>query len=355
MFGFIKYHKLRIAEHIIFWLISLAFLLLEFYLVSPESFRIDLNTLIKALVLASCFAVAVYVNIYILIPRFLKPKNYIFYSFWLIILLASTSVLIQVLFMYPFNYLFPEEERFHSFKSDLYSYYFFATAFFVGLSSFLKFVKEWLVLQDLKLKYEQIERQKLEAELKTLKSQIHPHFLFNSLNNVYSLALTMPEKVPDLILKLSDLMRYVIYESRENFISIRKELEFVENYIALQKIRVSEKVNIKYLVEGKVPEKKIAPLLFEPFIDNAFKHGLNGQGRQEYVRVLFHFSGSDKLYFSIENTYENPFPSNNGHKGIGLENVKQRLEHLYLKDEYDLSISDNGTIFKIDLHLDLKD
>jgi two-component system, LytTR family, sensor kinase len=350
-----KYYRLRVLGHIFFWLASIAFMVLELYIVSHETFKLDLDTLIKALIPVICFAVAVYINIYVLIPKFLKTKNYIFYGFWLILLMATTSVLIQFLFMYPFNYLLPSENRFTSFDTDMYSRYFFATLIYVGLTSFLKFVKDWLVLQDLKLKYEQIERQKLEAELKTLKGQVHPHFLFNSLNNIYSLSLTSSEKVPELILKLSDLMRHVIYESRENFISLSKELEFVENYISLQKIRVSDKVKIDYTIKGTIPEKRIAPLLFEPFIDNAFKHGLNSSGQNEYVSVLFDFSDSKTLIFSIENSFENSFYTETKYKGIGIDNVKQRLNHLYSEKEYDLTITDSKNIFKILLRLNLKD
>ena len=149
---------------------------------------------------------------------------------------------------------------------------------YVGITSFLKLIKDWLSLQDINLKLVKIEQQKLEAELKTLKGQLNPHFLFNSLNNIYSLALIKSDKVPELILKLSDLMRHIIYESKENYISLEKEIEFVNNFIELQKIRTSDKTKIKYEIKGKIPSAKIAPLLFEPFIDNAFKHGLPGIG-----------------------------------------------------------------------------
>lgn len=353
--GLKKYYRLRIAGHVIFWLISIGFFLLQIYLVDHEYFRFDFKTLLKSIIPVSCFAAAVYLNIYFLIPRFLKPKNYIFYGFWLIVVMAAASVMIQVLFLYPFNNLFSDENKPVSFDLQLYSRYFFVTLLFVGLTSFLKFVKEWLVLQDLNLKYEQIERQKLEAELKTLKGQVHPHFLFNSLNNIYSLSLTNPEKVPDLILRLSDLMRHALYESRENYIDLSKEIEFTENYISLQKIRVSNKARIEYRILGDIPAKRIAPLLFEPFIDNAFKHGLNGTKKDDFVSALFDFTEKGKLQFSIENSFEKKIESDTKYRGIGLENVKKRLSHLYAVNEYKLAISDDNNIFRISLELQLKD
>jgi LytS/YehU family sensor histidine kinase len=156
---------------------------------------------------------------------------------------------------------------------------------YVGITSFLKLIKDWLSLQDINLKLVKIEQQKLEAELKTLKSQLNPHFLFNSLNNIYSLSLIKSDKVPELILKLSDLMRHIIYESKENYIPIEKELEFVNNFIELQRIRTSDKTKINYRINGIIPSAKIAPLLFEPFIDNAFKHGLPGTVNSDFINI----------------------------------------------------------------------
>jgi len=118
--------------------------------------------------------------------------------------------------------------------------YFSATLIYVALTSFLRFVKDWISLQDLKLKLAKTEKQKLEAELKTLKGQLNPHFLFNSLNNIYSLALMQSEKVPELILKLADLMRHIIYESRDNFIELDKEIEFATNFAGQTRINRRE-------------------------------------------------------------------------------------------------------------------
>ena len=206
------------------------------------------------------------------------------------------------------------------------------------ITTFIKLVKDWISLQDLNLKLVKIEQQKLEAELKTLKGQLNPHFLFNSLNNIYSLALIKCEKVPELILKLADLMRHIIYESKENFILLEKELEFVQNFIDLQRIRTSEKTKINYTIEGEIPSAKIAPLLFEPFIDNAFKHGLPGSVTNDFIEIHFDFSSKNKLRFTIANNYSEFLIPKKKNSGIGLENVKQRLKLLYQPNEFDLHI-----------------
>jgi LytS/YehU family sensor histidine kinase len=199
-----------------------------------------------------------------------------------------------------------------------------------------------------------IEQQKIEAELKSLKSQLNPHFLFNSLNNIYSLSLIKSEKVPELILTLADLMRHIIYESRENFIDLDKEIAFVNNFIALQKIRVSEQVQIDYEIKGNIPPAKLAPLLFEPFIDNAFKHGLPYNNEKDHIYISFDLTVPGWLTFLVENNYETMNDASKKISGIGIMNVKERLRYLYNPSEYELNISHQGNIHSVCLRLKLK-
>jgi len=347
------YYQYKIAGHVIFWLASIAFILFFFYY-NEQKVHLDAVTLTKALITNVGFAIAVYMNLYVLIPRFLKRKNYIFYIFWLIVLLTVCSLLIQMLLIYPLRNVLHLEKRFSSFNPSLHSAFFFAILIYVAFTSFLKFIKDWLTMQDLNLKIARIEQQKLEAELKTLKGQLNPHFLFNSLNNIYSLALVKSDKVPDLILKLSDLMRHIIYESRENFISLEKEIEFVTNFVALQKIRTPENIEIKYELKGEIPDGKIAPLLFEPFIDNAFKHGLPASGNADYIHISFDFSSSNPIYFQIINNFEESSGWDKKNSGIGIQNVKQRLKYLYNSNEYELEVTKENHVFSVNLQLKLK-
>jgi LytS/YehU family sensor histidine kinase len=245
-------------------------------------------------------------------------------------------------------------ERLSAFSTNLHSAYFTVSLIYVAFTSFVKFVNDWFTLQDVNLKLAKIEKQKLEAELTTLKGQLNPHFLFNSLNNIYSLSLNQSEKVPELILKLSDLMRHIIYESREKYISLHKEIEFVNNFIELQKIRTTNDVDIKYTITGKVPESRIAPLLFEPFIDNSFKHGLPGTS-SDFIHINFDFTKKGELNFSVKNNFEENKGWNKKNSGIGLENVKQRLNHLYDKRDYRFNTHSEKGIFEIVLHLKLKE
>src|SRR5690606_29573907 len=135
----------------------------------------------------------------------------------------------------------------------------------------------WFQLSDSKKRLSIAEKEKLDAELRALKSQINPHFLFNSLNNLYALSLKADEQTPAFILKLSEVMRYMIYESNEDCVSLKKELDFIKNYVDLQKLRSDHKARISFHISGKVGKQKVAPLLFIPFVENSFKHGIKGE------------------------------------------------------------------------------
>jgi len=345
------YQRFKLVAHIIFWATSflLLSLIFQFY---GEAYSFSLFE--KTAIINAFFAAAVYINLYILIPFYLKKKKYIFYVFWLIILLSTVSISLQVIFIYPLKQLTSQSSNYHFFNPNLHSAYFFTSLLYVAFTTFIKLSKDWLSLQDINLKLVLIEQQKLEAELKTLKGQLNPHFLFNSLNNIYSLALTKSDQVPVLILKLADLMRHIIYDSKDNFISLEKELEFVRNFIDLQKIRISESNLIQFEIHGQPPVAKIAPLIFEPFIDNAFKHGLPSSEKRDFIKILFDFTTEKILHFEISNNFEEHFIMKTTNSGIGLTNVKQRLKLLYTNDEYSLTIQNENKIFHVTLILKLK-
>lgn len=348
-----RYTHLKIAAHATLWLVSLCILLFMFYY-NEKNIDFNLTILLKAVILNIGFAIAVYTNLRILIPKFLKQKNYIFYIFWLVLLLTFSSLFIQFLLMHPLHNVLELPERLRSFDTNLHAAYFFASLMYVAFTSFLKFINDWLKLQDLNLKIAKIEQQKLEAELTTLKGQLNPHFLFNSLNNIYSLALIKSEKVPDLILTLADLMRHILYNSRENFVDLHKEIEFVDNFVAMQKIRVAMPEQIIYNINGTIPDARIAPLIFEPFIDNAFKHGMPGNQNKDYISILFDFSIPDWLTFTIENYCDTKSQKHTQNGGIGIPNVKKRLQLLYHPDDYQLLIKHENNIHIVDLRLKLK-
>lgn len=197
------------------------------------------------------------------------------------------------------------------------------------------------------------KQQEKDAELKLLKAQLNPHFLFNTLNNLYGLSVLKSDKLPSLMLKLSDLLRYSLYETKEKLVSLEKEIEYLENYISLEKIRLEDKTDIKFEVSGNISSKKIAPMLFIVFVENAFKHiGVLKNGKS-FVSVKI-IEKDDVIYFTCDNTCDkNDFQNHDlekGKSGIGLQNAKKRLALLY-PEKHELIFEKNDNLYSVNLTL----
>lgn len=186
-------------------------------------------------------------------------------------------------------------------------------------------------------------------ELLHLKSQVNPHFFFNTLNNLYGLVDKDPEKSKNLILKLSDLMRYSIYEGEKERVSLASEVAYLKNYIELHKMRYHKSVDIQFNTSIAHENIKIMPLLFIILMENAFKHGVENLRSNAFVHVDLHAT-KNSIDFNIKNNFDGDIPINND--GIGLKNLRRRLELVYPKN-HDLSLSFNNEVFKAQLRLDL--
>jgi LytS/YehU family sensor histidine kinase len=196
-------------------------------------------------------------------------------------------------------------------------------------------------------------QQEKEAELKLLKAQLNPHFLFNTLNNLYGLSVIKSDKLPSLMLKLSDLLRYSLYETSAVLVPLEKEIKYLENYISLEKIRLEDKTDIKFEVSGNVSSIKIAPMLFIVFVENAFKHlGILNDGTSSvFVKIT---ENNDEIHFSCTNTIDETETQNHelekGKSGIGLQNAKKRLSLLYT-DKHQLKIEKKANVYAVNLKL----
>jgi LytS/YehU family sensor histidine kinase len=194
------------------------------------------------------------------------------------------------------------------------------------------------------------------SELQLLQSQLSPHFLFNTLNNLYGLSITQHEKIPPLLLKLSDLLRYSVYEAKEIFVPLQDELAYINNYIEFEKIRLDERLVLTNSLEKiSNPAIKIAPMLLIVFIENAFKHSKNTPDQEIFIDITLK-TWSNFVLFSIKNscgtaTEKTDFLTKNS--GFGLDNVKKRLELLY-HNEYDLKIEENNGFYQVMLQLKMK-
>lgn len=199
---------------------------------------------------------------------------------------------------------------------------------------------------------EEMEREKLNSELAFLKNQISPHFFFNTLNNIYSLVSISPEDSQNAILRLSKLMRYLLYESEQGNTMLSQEIDFMNNYIDLMKLRTSEKVSLNISLPEKFEDRRIAPLLFVPFIENAFKHGISNR-EKSFIEISMTIDG-DSIYFRCSNSIHTGREAGAiGNKGgIGLENVKKRLSLLF-PAKHDLKIAKSEKQFDVILQINL--
>ena len=342
---FIKFIQNRIFLHSLFWIISF-YILLQHFSISNEVSLIDY--IFTALFHVSIIT-SVYINLYLLIPKFLDKQHYLIY----IISLAALFLLFYALHVFTFDILsevlFPNYYliTFYSYL-ELLKYF----VIYIGLTTLFMLSKYWFELLESKKKLAEAEKEKIQNELKALKAQVNPHFLFNSLNTIYSLALKQSKDTPSVILKLSDVLRYMIYESNEKFVDIQNELEFIYNYIDLQKLRIQNPDLVEYTIDGKVTIQKIAPLILVVFIENAFKHGIKGDIQLQFIRINI-IVKENEIDFKIENNKGvSDDVEQDKYKGLGLENVKRRLELMYPGKHY-LAISNNNDKFMVRLVLQL--
>jgi LytS/YehU family sensor histidine kinase len=196
----------------------------------------------------------------------------------------------------------------------------------------------------------QIEQEKLSAQLASLKSQINPHFLFNTLNSIYATALDTSPRSADMVDKLSEMMRYTMKETQKDFVMLEDELNYNNSYIALQKIRLDKSVKIEYCNPIDFTSLQIAPMLLIPFIENAFKHGVNSEQRS-HIRINVELQKKE-LHLSVSNNKVTTQQHTTERTGLGMENTKNRLEMIY-PGKHLLVINESEKHFEVSLHIDL--
>ena len=226
--------------------------------------------------------VIVYVNLYILIPRFLLTRKYAEFITWILLTMVLGGAVqrgVAYYFIYPTYYPDALTGYWNVVKIVKYGVGMNTVVFFTTLVKIMKYwYKDQIIAQNL-------AHEKLEAELKLLKGQIHPHFLFNTLNNLYSLTLKKADCAPEVVLKLSELMDYMLYDANAPQLSLKKEINYIKNYISLEKIRYGDRADISFDVKGEVESYQIAPLLLLPFIENSFKHGVSGEIEKDWISL----------------------------------------------------------------------
>jgi len=291
-----------------------------------------------------------YVVLYFLFPVLLLKGRVFAYLLGIALLLPFAMLAQRAAAHFLVYPIFHPESVLKSFLcAECLLFGFFTFLFIFGYATSLNIFKHWYLDQRAAQK---LQKDKLEAELKFLKAQIHPHFLFNTLNNLYALTLKKSDKAPEMVLKLSDLLNYMLYECNAEQVVLKKEIELVENYLELEKLRYGTNLNVEFHKSGDFDNTSIAPMLILPFIENAFKHGLSDQIEKSFV-IIKAIVDEEFFEFTVENSKNKlgkRADSQNYKEGIGLKNVKRRLELQY-KNNYELLINETDFEFGIKMRL----
>ena len=295
-------------------------------------------TAIKVIVLA----LLIYVTNYLLIPRLLYKKKYFQFFFIYLVMIVGMGMLKLKIIM---SLVYPHLEPFANFKTRFYDNI-IPVFLLVTTGAACRLIKDYLQTQR---RLTEIAQEKADTELKFLKSQINPHFLFNSLNAIYFLIDRENTEARKTLLQFADLLRYQLYDCNADTIAIETEVAYLQDYIRLQKLRKDTNYEVAVNVKSEIEGFKIVPLLLIPFVENAFKHISHHPNGSNFVHVeLSRNNGS--FLFSVENSKENQLQKTLIPGGIGLNNVKRRLELLY-PDRHQLKIQNEEHTFKVQLEL----
>jgi sensor histidine kinase YesM len=340
----------RVLFHFIYWI---SFLLLYISEKPNDTTYYDFTFIYTWKILAQ--ATTAYGLIYWIIPQTLNKKKY------LLFILSATSwlyLIFAMLMTFKYYYL---EPKFPGFFDDWFGHKMTVperlTSFrlIFGEFSFITYpviIMGFISFNRKQQRLLKLEEEKKSMELKVLKNQLNPHFLFNTLNNLYTLTLKKDDKAPEVIAKLSEILDFVLYRCNEDFVSIEKEITLIENYIALEKLRYNEnRLNISFTKDIQ-ENNKISPLIILTFIENAFKHGVINETEKAVIRMNLQ-TKKQQIIFSIENTKpQNETARRSDKSQIGLENVRKQLDLLYPK-KHQLDIEETQTKFTIKLCLNL--
>ena len=335
----ISFKQLYYLLHFFFWF-GFAVLFFTFTL---NRLTVRQAFVVLSVSIVSQFSLSLITNIY-LIPKLFYKKRYLEYG---LSILTGISIVVSIRYMVNENTIMTAGQ-FPELRVSKYLLFIIVSTVVVFLITVgFHFFKEWF---EERQKQDEIINQQLDTELKLLKAQINPHFLFNALNNVYSLTQVEPEKAGEMVLKLSDVLRYMLYDSEKDKIYLEKEVSNINSLIELHQIQYDNKAKIDFLVDGSVHNKLIHPMLLFPFFENAFKHGNLFQAENSCIQSNLSIK-ENQLHFTIENTFiENTSKDKVG--GLGIDNVQKRLQ-LFYPNKHQLNITKNEKRFKVKLKIEL--
>lgn len=331
-----KSNRVRLLVELFAWFALFFFPVILFPGFWPKFINGSFNPQFLGLAITNLFLIAFYYfNFYVLIPRLYFNKKYLPYVICLLVYLAAIILVLQL------------RKEFNPLPSPPFR---FANAAFIG-SIIIRFIMIFLLSLGISSynRLKQIEREKMKAELSYLKAQINPHFLFNTLNSIYALTVKKSDEAPESVTRLSGIMRYVITDAAQEYVPLEKEIEYITNYIQLEELRLTNKVTLSFNASGVFTGKKIAPLIFLPFVENAFKHGVST--REESAITIAISVEQETLNLLVKN---NKVKVNTVNNGLGIENARMRLRLLY-PGKHRLLINNNDKDFTVSLSIKLDD
>jgi len=328
--------------------------LLMFFIFSNRSYDLQIRFALVGLLIVCSYFISYAVNQYLIPNLLFQGKIFLFvYALFALLILTLWVIFLAIFFILLYSSInlpdvvIPQREDIIILVSGNY--------LIVTMAAVIHFIREsykrYIEKNNLERQKQETEVKLKEAHLRLLQGQIHPHFLFNMLNNLYVLVKENTKYSQQVILRLSSLLDYMLYECNQEEVALQKEIQFIQNYIQLERIRHDEDFNVNTNFPEDTGDLKIAPLILFPFVENAFKHGFqNAQGN--YVKIDLEHS-TNHLVFKVENRTSKETADkylNQEGKGIGLRNIRERLAHLY-PNEYKLQILPEKEIFKIRLEI----
>ena len=345
----------RLYRHIMFWLVYYLFFLLTYFhpfLEKTTFAKWVMDEVVESLCHVSCQILFCYTLLYLLWPKLLNRKKYLAFCTGLILLF----LIINGIYYIQHSTIFKSLHAYAGMpfmKQNLFTWFgLIAILSYVPISSgvavAIKILKQFYNKQK---ENQQLTTENAKAELQLLKAQIHPHFLFNTLNNIYAFTLNRSMQAPELVTNLSNTLKYMISDCDADLVFLSQELNMINDYINLEKVRYGNRLIMQIEISGETKDKNIAPLLMIPFVENSFKHGTSKMLKGPWIK-LFIQTDENVLHFSLINN--KPAKENiSGKKGIGLNNVKKRLELLYPQNHL-LTIESTAHTFTVNMQIPLQ-
>ncbi|WP_298516214.1 sensor histidine kinase [uncultured Kordia sp.] len=344
----------RVASHILFWFV----MFISLPILAALNDGSVKKTLISSFAYLPGQLAASYFLVYYQVPKLLFKKKYLKFGLSFLISAYVFLVLTKLFSMNLTEIFVPKYYHYKSLADIITDPFHLAVVYFppVYVFVFLLFmIKAFKDRFEERHQLEVLQKEKVNTELKFLKAQINPHFLFNTLNNLYSLTLEASDKAPEVVLKLSDMLDYMLYQCKDPKVELKKEITFIQDYIDLESLRYGNKLTLDFKYHLHDAKVMIAPLILISFVENAFKHGASNNLNNSIIKIDL-TTNEERLCFKVFNTLP---PSTQGdnenepHSGIGFSNSKRQLELNY-KNSYDLKSTKTDTDFQIVLNINLK-